>query len=84
MGYNFIPSEISAAFGLEQLKKLKRNIDTRVRNFKFLHNFFSKFSNIVNLPVTNLNARTGWLAFPLTIKNNLKLIEKIFRYFLKK
>jgi dTDP-4-amino-4,6-dideoxygalactose transaminase len=26
MGYNFLPSEISAAFGLEQLKKLKKNI----------------------------------------------------------
>ena len=84
MGYNFIPSEISAAFGLEQLKKLKRNIDTRVRNFKFLHNFFSKFSNIVNLPVTNLNARTGWLAFPLTIKNNLKFNRKDFQIFFEK
>ena len=24
LGYNFLPSEISAAFALEQLKKLKR------------------------------------------------------------
>ena len=29
LGYNFIPSEISAAFALEQLKKLKNNIMTR-------------------------------------------------------
>ena len=26
VGYNFLPSEISAAFGLEQLKKLKTNL----------------------------------------------------------
>ena len=68
MGYNFLPSEISAAFGLEQIKKLKDNIKTRIRNFEYLKNFFSKFKKYVNLPITNLDAKTGWLAFPLTIK----------------
>ena len=33
MGYNFIPSEISAAFGLEQLKKLKFIV---IRELKYL------------------------------------------------
>ena len=84
MGYNFIPSEISAAFGLEQLKKLKKNIDTRVRNFKFLYNFYSKFPELVNLPITNLDARTGWLAFPLTIKNNLIFTRKDLQIFFEK
>ena len=84
MGYNFLPSEISAAFGLEQLKKLKKNIDTRVRNFKYLTNFFSKFNNFINLPMTNLNARTGWLAFPLTIKENKKFNRKDMQIFFEK
>ena len=39
MGYNFLPSEISAAFALEQIKKLKENIRIRNRNFKLLKNF---------------------------------------------
>jgi CDP-6-deoxy-D-xylo-4-hexulose-3-dehydrase len=84
MGYNFLPSEISAAFGLEQLKKLKKNIDTRIRNFKYLINFFSKFNNFINLPVTNLNARTGWLAFPLTIKKNRKFSRRDMQIFFEK
>jgi CDP-6-deoxy-D-xylo-4-hexulose-3-dehydrase len=84
MGYNFLPSEISAAFGLEQLKKLKKNIDTRIRNFKYLSNFFSKFNNFINLPVTNLNARTGWLAFPLTIKENKKFNRRDMQIFFEK
>jgi CDP-6-deoxy-D-xylo-4-hexulose-3-dehydrase len=84
MGYNFLPSEISAAFGLEQLKKLKKNIDTRVRNFKYLTNFFSKFNNFINQPTTNLNARTGWLAFPLTIKENKKFNRKDMQIFFEK
>ena len=40
MGYNFLPSEISAAFALEQLKKLNKNISTRIKNFKILFKFF--------------------------------------------
>lgn len=84
MGYNFLPSEISAAFGLEQLKKLKKNIDTRMRNFKYLINFFSNFTNFINLPITNLNARTGWLAFPLTIKENKKFNRRDMQIFFEK
>ena len=36
MGYNFLPSEISAAFAIEQLKKLKLNIKKRISNFNNL------------------------------------------------
>ena len=84
MGYNFLPSEISAAFGLEQLKKLKKNIDTRIRNFKYLTNFFSKFNHFINLPITNLNERTGWLAFPLTIKENKNFNRRDMQLFFEK
>jgi CDP-6-deoxy-D-xylo-4-hexulose-3-dehydrase len=84
MGYNFLPSEISAAFGLEQIKKLKQNINIRVRNFNYLVNFFSKFSNLLNLPVTNLGAKTGWLAFPLTIKENKKFTRTDMQIFFEK
>src|SRR5439155_2733212 len=33
LGWNFEPSEMGAAFGLEQLKKLPKNYDRRQRNF---------------------------------------------------
>ena len=39
IGYNFLPSEISAAFALEQLKKLPKNIKQRIKNFEKLKNF---------------------------------------------
>jgi len=84
MGYNFLPSEISAAFGIEQLKKLKKNINTRIKNFRYLSNFFSKFSNLINVPITNLNAKTGWLAFPLTIKENKKFNRRDMQIFFEK
>jgi CDP-6-deoxy-D-xylo-4-hexulose-3-dehydrase len=70
LGYNFLPSEISAAFALEQIKKLKNNIQIRNNNFDYLKKFFSKFNNYFKLPQQNKGVITPWLAFPLVIKNN--------------
>ena len=70
LGYNFLPSEISAAFAIEQLKKLKKNIKIRIKNFKFLRKFFDNYRSFFKLPIQNKNVVTGWLAFPLVIKKN--------------
>ena len=69
-GYNFLPSEISAAFAIEQLKKLKKNIKIRIKNFEFLRKFFENYRSFFKLPIQNKNVVTGWLAFPLVIKKN--------------
>ena len=69
-GYNFIPSEISAAFAVEQIKNLKRNFNTRVRNFKFLNKFLSKYDQYFELPLQEKSVDTCWLAFPFTVKKN--------------
>ena len=70
MGYNFLPSEISAAFALEQLKKLKNNISIRNKNFDFLVKFFSNYNEYFHLPEQYKKIKTPWLAFPLVIKEN--------------
>jgi CDP-6-deoxy-D-xylo-4-hexulose-3-dehydrase len=72
LGYNFLPSEISAAFALEQIKKLKNNISLRERNFNYLRQFFKNYSKYFKLPETYPNIKTPWLAFPLVIKTNKK------------
>src|SRR3990167_2924301 len=59
IGYNFMPSEIGAAFGLAQLKKLPKFKIIREKNFANLLKFFQKYEKRV---------RTQWLAFPFTIK----------------
>ena len=45
LGYNFMPSEISAAFALVQINNLENNLKGRVSNFKFLSDSFSKSPN---------------------------------------
>ena len=84
LGYNFLPSEISAAFAIEQIKKLKQNIRLRQYNFTFLKKFFTKYSNIFKLPEMHKNVQTPWLAFPLVIKKNKKFTRREMQIFLEK
>jgi CDP-6-deoxy-D-xylo-4-hexulose-3-dehydrase len=69
IGYNFLPTEISAAFGLVQLKKLKKFSEIRQKNFDNLYSFFSN-SKFFKVPKQLPQVKTSWLAFPLTITFN--------------
>ena len=80
-GYNFLPSEISAAFAIEQVKKLKSNIEIRQKNFKDLKKFFSSYDNYFKLPESYDFVKTPWLAFPLVIKSNNKFRRKQLQIF---
>tara|TARA_B100001939_G_scaffold324964_1_gene317360 strand:+ start:121 stop:1326 length:1206 start_codon:yes stop_codon:yes gene_type:complete len=84
LGYNFLPSEISAAFALEQIKKLNNNIKLRDRNFSYLKNFFRKYSKYFKLPEMYPKVKTPWLAFPLVIKENNKFNRKQLQIFYEK
>jgi CDP-6-deoxy-D-xylo-4-hexulose-3-dehydrase len=83
MGYNFLPSEISATFALEQIKKLKKVIDKRVKNFETLKKFFNKFKKYFKLPDQFNYVRTAWLAYPVVIKNNSKIKRRNLQIFLE-
>ena len=84
LGYNFLPSEISAAFALEQIKKLKKNISIRNKNFDYLKDFFSKYKSFLKLPEQNNGVKTPWLAFPLVIKKNKFFNRKKLQIFFEK
>jgi CDP-4-dehydro-6-deoxyglucose reductase, E1 len=84
LGYNFLPSEISAAFAIEQLKKLKKNIIIRRKNFKFLNNFFSKYIKLFKLPEEYKGIITPWLAYPLVLKKNRYFNRKKLQIFFEK
>lgn len=68
IGYNFQSTEIAAAFGLEQLKRLKKFTESRMNNFQRLSTFFAKYDSYFTLPIQHKDVSTNWLAFPLTIK----------------
>ena len=84
IGYQNEPSELSASFGLVQVKKLKQNINTREKNFKLHLEFFSKYSDYFILPKQLKNTKTGWLAYPIILKEKTKLKRKEFQIYLEK
>jgi len=84
LGYNFLPSELSAAFAIEQIKKLKNNIRIRNKNFKYLKDFFCKYDYLFNLPEQYEGVKTPWLAFPLVIKKNKYFNRKDLQVFFEK
>lgn len=84
LGYNFLPSEISAAFALEQVKKLNENISKRIKNFRTIYKFISRYPELFFLPDQNNNLKTGWLAYPIIIKDNLYFKRKDLQVFLEK
>lgn len=69
IGYNLKMNEVSAAFGLEQIKKLPGFIEQRQKNFDALTDFFSKYEKWFYLPYLIEGATANWLAFPLCIKD---------------
>ncbi len=70
IGYNLQSSELNAAFGLEQLKRLKVFITRRRANFKRLYQFFKRYERFFVLPVQDTRSKTAWMAFPLTIRED--------------
>jgi CDP-4-dehydro-6-deoxyglucose reductase, E1 len=83
LGYNFLPSEISAAFALIQLNHLEENIRNRWENFNLLQAAVSKSDNFGTMKVYD-NVYTGWLAFPMILTNKLRGKRKEFQIFLEK
>jgi len=68
VGWNFEPCEISAAFGVVQLRKLPLNLARRQRNFDLLSAFFGTYPDVFVLPRQTEELETGWHMFPVLIR----------------
>src|SRR3990167_4181552 len=65
-GYNLKATEVQAAFGLEQLKKLDNWNDIRRKNYENLFGIVSSFGHAVIKPSAP-NCQASWLAFPFLV-----------------
>ncbi|MDA7797200.1 aminotransferase class I/II-fold pyridoxal phosphate-dependent enzyme [Gammaproteobacteria bacterium] len=84
IGYQLEPSEISAAFALVQFNKLDFNIKERQKNFDKHTAFFQTYEEFFLLPKQNPNAETGWLAYPLIVKDKAPFNRTELQIFLEK
>jgi len=67
-GWNFEPSELSAAFGLVQLDKLDGNLARRQRSFAITSSHLAKYPHLFVLPQLTEGIETGWHMFPFIIQ----------------
>jgi CDP-6-deoxy-D-xylo-4-hexulose-3-dehydrase len=70
LAWNFEPSEMGAAFGLEQLKKLDANLARRRRTFERYTEFFGAHADRFVLPRQLPDLETAWLGYPVVIKDD--------------
>ncbi len=84
IGHNLEPSELGAAFGLVQLKKLKQNLRKREINFNLHTNYLKKYNKYFILPKQLPGSRSGWLAYPITITEKAPFSRTQMQIFLEK
>ena len=72
LGYNFKSSEVNAAFGLEQMKKLPAFLGIRRRN---IERYMDNLRDLKGIILPNDMKSTNWLAFPIQVENRLDLVK---------
>ena len=67
-GYNMKVTDLQAAIGVAQLKKLSSFVNKRRRNFEYLYDRLKEFDHVFELPVALTKSNPSWFAFPLTVR----------------
>lgn len=67
IGYNLKATDIQAALGLSQLKKIDSFVAARKSNFQYLKTSLSDIEDFI-LPEPTANSDPSWFGFPITIR----------------
>ncbi|WP_406671080.1 lipopolysaccharide biosynthesis protein RfbH [Methanolobus sp. ZRKC4] len=70
IGYNLKITDMQAAIGVEQLKKLPSFIETRKNNFRMLYDGLKKYDNHFILPLVKPEADPSWFGFLITVRED--------------
>ncbi len=70
IGYNLKVTDMQAAIGCAQLKKLPDFIAQRRRNFTFFYDAFKKYGDYLLLPRWERKSDPSWFGFPILVKND--------------
>lgn len=71
-GYNLKATDMQAAIGCAQLKKLPEFIEKRKNNFNILYKGLNGLNKYFILPKAATNSDPSWFGFLITLKDNLK------------
>ncbi|PPS22311.1 lipopolysaccharide biosynthesis protein RfbH [Brachyspira murdochii] len=68
LGYNLKITDMQAACGVAQLRKINEFIEKRKENFKKIKNKLEKFSKYLILPKEQENSDPSWFGFLISVK----------------
>jgi CDP-6-deoxy-D-xylo-4-hexulose-3-dehydrase len=68
IGYNLKATDMQAAVGVSQLRKLPRFIETRRRNFEYLMRKLKPVEDVLILPEATPNSEPSWFGMPLAVR----------------
>ena len=68
IGYNLKATDLQAAIGVAQLKKVQSFIEKRMRNFKYLYERLKQYEDYFILPKSLPESKPSWFAFPLSVR----------------
>lgn len=81
IGYNLKVTDMQAAVGLSQLKKLDGFIEQRQKNYAYLKERLVKYSDRMLLPESTKTSQPSWFGFPIGIKPESGIVrEDMLRY----
>lgn len=81
IGYNLKVTDMQAAIGVEQLKKLPGFIEKRKENFNVLYQGVKKYEKYYILPEPTPHSEPSWFGFPLLVREKAPFTrDEIVRY----
>lgn len=76
IGYNLKVTDMQAAIGVAQLKKLPQFIEKRKENFQILFDGLKAYEKYLLLPSATQNSDPCWFGFPIMIRENAQFNRK--------
>lgn len=76
IGYNLKITEMQAAIGVAQLRKVERFNFLRKRNFTYLYEQLRPLVEYLALPVATPNSEPCWFGFPVRVKSDSPVSRK--------
>jgi len=70
IGYNLKATDMQAALGVSQLKKLPGFIESRRRNFAYLKEKLASCSDVLLLPEPTPKSDPSWFGFPIGVRED--------------
>ena len=83
IGYNLKLTDMQAAIGVAQLRKLPKFIETRRRNWQQLLNGLQTLEEFFILPQPTPESQPSWFGFPLTVRPTAPFTRQMIVQFLE-